>query len=86
MQLPADFKDPDRYCIFISESTLGLPDRDYYLKDDPQLKELRAKYVAYIAQMLTLGGESERPRRRAPSWRSRPRRRRCNGRSRSAAT
>jgi putative endopeptidase len=61
VQLPADFKNPDRYCIFISESTLGLPDRDYYLKDDPQVKELRAKYVAYIAQMLTLGGESDAP-------------------------
>ena len=56
VQLPADFKNPDRYSVFISESTLGLPDRDYYLKDDPALKELRAKYVAYIEQMLTLGG------------------------------
>jgi len=56
VQLPPDFKNPDRYCVFISESTLGLPDRDYYLKDDPTLKELRAKYVDYIAQMLSLGG------------------------------
>ncbi|HYC09875.1 MAG TPA: M13 family metallopeptidase N-terminal domain-containing protein, partial [Steroidobacteraceae bacterium] len=56
VQLPADFKNPDRYSVFISESTLGLPDRDYYLKDDPQLKQLRAKYVAYIAQMLALAG------------------------------
>src|SRR5205823_7575297 len=45
--------------VFISQSTLGLPDRDYYLKDDPQLKELRGKYLAYIAQMLTLGGASD---------------------------
>src|SRR5882724_11783689 len=58
VQLPADFKNPDRYSVFISQATLGLPDRDYYLKDDPQLKELRGKYVAYIAQMLTLGGAS----------------------------
>jgi predicted metalloendopeptidase len=59
VQLPADFKNPDRYSVFISESTLGLPDRDYYLKDDPQLKELRAKYVAYIAQMLELAGVAD---------------------------
>jgi len=59
VQLPADFKNPDRYCVFISESTLGLPDRDYYLKDDPQLKALRAKYVAYIAQMLELAGVAD---------------------------
>ena len=56
VQLPPDFKNPDRYSVFITEATLGLPDRDYYLKDDPALKELRAKYIAYIAQMLTLGG------------------------------
>ena len=56
VQLPADFKNPDRYAVFISQSGLGLPDRDYYLKDDPQLKALRTQYVAYIAQLLTLGG------------------------------
>jgi len=60
-QLPPDFKNPDRYAVFISESTLGLPDRDYYLKDDPQLKAVREKYVAYVAQMLTLGGVSADP-------------------------
>jgi predicted metalloendopeptidase len=59
VQLPPDFRNPDRYSVFISESTLGLPDRDYYLKDDPQLKALRAEYVAYIAQMLTLSGVAE---------------------------
>ena len=56
VELSPDFKNPDRYCILITEATLGLPDRDYYLKDDPALKELRGKYLAYIAQMLTLGG------------------------------
>jgi len=59
VQLPPDFKNPDRYSVFVSESTLGLPDRDYYLKDDPALKELRAKYVSYIEQMLTLGGVAD---------------------------
>ena len=55
-QLPPDFKNTHRYCVFITQSTLGLPDRDYYLKDDAKLKELRTAYVAYIAQMLALGG------------------------------
>src|SRR5262249_55823215 len=59
VELPADFKNPDRYCIFISQSSLGLPDRDYYLKDDAQLKQLRARYLAYITQMLVLGGASD---------------------------
>ena len=57
--LTPDNKNPDRYAVVISESALGLPDRDYYLKDDPQLQALREKYVAYIAQMLTLGGSKD---------------------------
>ena len=51
-----DMKNPSRYSIDIGQSGLGLPDRDYYLKDDAKLKEHRAKYVAYIQQMLELGG------------------------------
>ncbi|MDB6045108.1 MAG: peptidase [Gammaproteobacteria bacterium] len=56
LDLPPDLKNPDQYSVVISQSHLGLPDRDYYLKDDPKLKEAREKYVAYIAQMLALGG------------------------------
>ena len=56
IDLPPDLKNPDRYSVVISQSALGLPDRDYYLKDDPKLAQVRAAYVAYIEQMLTLGG------------------------------
>jgi len=55
IDLPPDLKNPDRYSVLISQSHLGLPDRDYYLKDDPHLQEVRRQYVAYIEQMLTLG-------------------------------
>ena len=56
LDLPPDFKNPDRYAVYVSQSQLGLPDRDYYLKSDPELQALREKYVAYIEQMLALGG------------------------------
>jgi len=56
IDLPPDLKNPDQYTVYISQSHLGLPDRDYYLKDDPKLKELRAKYTEYIVQLLSLGG------------------------------
>jgi predicted metalloendopeptidase len=56
LDLPPDLKNPDQYSVVISQSRLGLPDRDYYLKDDPKLKEIRSKYTAYIEQMLALGG------------------------------
>jgi putative endopeptidase len=52
-----DAKNPDRYIVAVTQSGLGLPERDYYLKDDPSLKEIRAKYQAHIERMLTLGGE-----------------------------
>src|SRR5207302_782205 len=47
-----------------ARTAAGTPEQqigDYYaaFMDDPQLKELRAKYVAYIEQMLTLGGVSD---------------------------
>jgi predicted metalloendopeptidase len=59
VNLTPDNKNPDKYAVVIGESGLGLPDRDYYLKDDPQLKALREKYVAYIAQMLAMGGSDD---------------------------
>jgi len=52
--LPPDLKDPNIYTVDISQSGLGLPDRDYYLKDDAKLKEIRGKYVEYLETMLTL--------------------------------
>jgi putative endopeptidase len=59
LDLPPDLKNPDKYSVVISQSRLGLPDRDYYIKDDPKLRELREKYVAYVGQLLTLGAIPE---------------------------
>ena len=52
-----DQKNPDRYIIAVSQGGLGLPERDYYLKDDAKLAEIRAKYQAHIERLLTLAGE-----------------------------
>jgi predicted metalloendopeptidase len=43
--------------LYLGQSGLGLPDRDYYLNNDAKLKEARAKYRAHIEKMLTLSGE-----------------------------
>jgi predicted metalloendopeptidase len=51
-----DDKDPDAYFVNLAQSGLGMPDRDYYLKDDPRLKEARAAYVAHVERLLTLAG------------------------------
>ena len=37
---------------------LGLPERDYYLRDDDASRKLREQYVAHVAKMLQLAGDS----------------------------
>jgi len=59
IDLPPDLRNPDQYSVVISQSRLGLPDRDYYLKDDPKLRDIREKYTAYVEKILTLGGMPE---------------------------
>ncbi len=54
-----DQKNPDRYIVVVTQSGLSLPDRDYYLKDDPVFTNLRARYVAHVERMLTLAGEKK---------------------------
>ena len=51
-----DPKDPNKYILLVFQSGLGLPDRDYYLKNDPKLKETRDAYPPHIARMLGLAG------------------------------
>jgi predicted metalloendopeptidase len=41
----------------IVQGGLGLPDRDYYIKDDPKSKETREKYVVHVTNMLKLLGD-----------------------------
>ncbi|WP_147653646.1 M13 family metallopeptidase [Vulcaniibacterium gelatinicum] len=57
-----DQKDPERYTLYLSQSGLGLGDRQMYL--DEKFAPQRERYVAYVAQMLQLAGWDE-PQRRA---------------------
>jgi len=54
-----DEKNPDRYIVFVTQSGLSLPDRDYYLKKDAQFNELRSKFVAHVERMLKLAGDED---------------------------
>ena len=54
-----DNRDATRYLVDLHQGGTSLPDRDYYLQlDDKRFADIRAKYVAYIAQVLTLAGEA----------------------------
>jgi predicted metalloendopeptidase len=56
IDIDPDAKDSTHYAVSISQSGLGLPDRDYYLKDDAKFKEVRVKYLAHIEKMLGMAG------------------------------
>ncbi|MGA2396805.1 MAG: M13 family metallopeptidase [Steroidobacteraceae bacterium] len=53
-----DFADSTRVIAVASQSGLGLPNRDYYLKDEPAFKAARTAYIAHIARMLVLLGDT----------------------------
>jgi putative endopeptidase len=52
-----DFKDATKVLAVVDQGGLGMPDRDYYLKDDAKSQELRTKYVAHVQKMLELLGD-----------------------------
>ena len=53
-----DAKDSSKYVVDLGQGGIGLPDRDYFLTtDDQRFAEIRVKYEAYLAKMLTLVGE-----------------------------
>jgi endothelin-converting enzyme/putative endopeptidase len=52
-----DFADTDQVIGALSAGGLGLPDRDYYVKDDERSKATQARYVAHLARLLELAGD-----------------------------
>jgi len=58
-----DDKAPDTYIYTLFQSGLGMPDRDYYLQQSDDMKSTRQAYVAHLARMFELTGESDGQRR-----------------------
>lgn len=54
-----DAKNSARYALHIYQSGLGLPDRDYYLKDEPEFVRVRKAYVDHVLRMFGLLGYSK---------------------------
>jgi predicted metalloendopeptidase len=51
-----DAHDPSVYIAHLTQGGLGLPDRDYYLRDEPHFQAMRTAYRAHIARLLALAG------------------------------
>ncbi len=54
-----DFKDSSRVIGVAGQGGIGLPDRDYYLKQDPKFKQIRAEYVAHLTRTFQLLGDGK---------------------------
>jgi putative endopeptidase len=62
MGVAQDAKKSDQYTVYVSQSGLTLPDRDYYLKDNPQFVKARADLKVFIEDMLAVTGHEKAKR------------------------
>lgn len=60
-----DLMNSKAYAYYLAQSGLGMPDRDYYTRDDDDAKKLREQYLAHVTAMLGLLGD--RPEQAAAS-------------------
>jgi len=51
-----DMKNSERYLVYLFQSGLGMPDRDYYMLDGEEQKRVRTEYPLHITRLLTLAG------------------------------
>ncbi len=58
MFVSIDQKKSDEHIVYFSQSGLGLPNRDYYFKDDEKSRNIQHKYRQHITNMFSLAGIS----------------------------
>lgn len=56
-----DLKQSDVNAFYIAQGSMGLPDRDYYLKQDERSQQIRVKYLDYLTLLLGKIGYSDAP-------------------------
>jgi putative endopeptidase len=53
-----DLHNADMVIAYIDQGGLSLPDRDYYIKDDARMVDMRKHFVDYTTEMFTLAGQT----------------------------
>ena len=56
MGIDVDPKNPHAYAITVTQSGIGMPNRDYYSSNDPEIVKTRDAYKKYLATMLGMAG------------------------------
>ena len=55
----ADQRNSEQNIVQISQSGLGMPDRDYYTRTDARFAETRKAYTTYIARLFALSNQPD---------------------------
>ncbi|HEY3369597.1 MAG TPA: M13 family metallopeptidase [Prolixibacteraceae bacterium] len=55
----ADQKNSTMEVAYVYQGGLGMPDRDYYLKDDQRSKDIQAAYQVHLQKMFVLAGSDD---------------------------
>src|SRR5688572_3400089 len=58
MFVEGDTADPTRYVVWVTQSGLGMPNRDYYLNKGPKFDAYRAAYLTYVTRIFELVGDA----------------------------
>jgi len=58
--LDQDAKNSERYLLHLCQDGTGLPDRDYYLKDDAESVRVRTAYIEYAKGLFVILGYSKK--------------------------
>jgi len=53
-----DLMNAKAYAFYLVQAGLGMPDRDYYTRDDAEAEKLRGQYLAHVTAMLRLLGDT----------------------------
>jgi putative endopeptidase len=53
-----DQKDSQKQIAQAGQAGIGLPDRDYYLLDNPRMQKIRQDYIAHMNRMFQLAGDT----------------------------
>ena len=58
-----DLNEPSRNTAYLLQGGLAMPDREYYLADNPKMAETRTRYRAHVVKVLGLAGIADADRK-----------------------
>ncbi|NNM84084.1 M13 family metallopeptidase [Candidatus Parcubacteria bacterium] len=60
LTIDQDMKNSEKYILYLYQGGLGMPDRDYYLKNDAESNRVRSAYEKHLTRLLRLAGRRDK--------------------------